>query len=90
MFNKPNYPTNAYSSGNNKSTSPANIKSLIDMFMSQTGKTEKDLTETEKGYLEVLMSGDQNKGEQLAMNICASMGVTKEQALSKAMNFFNN
>ena len=34
--------------------------------------------------VEAIMSGDSQTGGQIAMNICNSMGVTKEQALEMA------
>lgn len=40
------------------------------------------------GMLNVIESGDAKKGEQMADNICQSMGVTREQALNQARQFF--
>lgn len=34
--------------------------------------------------IQAILNGDQQDGEQLANNICQSMGVTKEQALEMA------
>ena len=34
--------------------------------------------------IQAILNGDQKAGEQLANNICHSMGVTKEQALEMA------
>lgn len=42
-----------------------------------------------QNYISVLQSGDAQKGQQLAENICKSMGVTPEQALQQAMKFFH-
>ena len=42
-----------------------------------------------QSLIQALQSGDQKAGEQLAMNICQSYGLTKEQALQQAMNGFN-
>lgn len=42
-----------------------------------------------QNYISVLQSGDSQKGQQLAENICKSMGVTPEQALQQAMKFFH-
>ena len=41
-----------------------------------------------KNMIEVLRSGDANRGEQLAANICESMGISKEDAVSQARGFF--
>lgn len=42
-----------------------------------------------QNYISVLQSGDSQKGQQLAENICKSMGVTPEQALQQAKQFFH-
>lgn len=39
-------------------------------------------------YLQVLMSGDAQKGQELARNICGSFGVTPEQGVQQAQQFF--
>lgn len=39
--------------------------------------------------IEVLKSGDQAKGEELANNLCESYGVSKEEAMQQAQGFFN-
>lgn len=38
--------------------------------------------------LNAIQNGDSRAGEQLARNICNSMGVTPEQATNQAMGFF--
>ncbi len=42
-----------------------------------------------KAMIEVLKSGDNARGEQMANNILQSMGVSREDALSQAKGFFN-
>lgn len=39
-------------------------------------------------YIQVLMSGDAQKGQELARNICGSFGVTPEQGVQQAQQFF--
>lgn len=39
--------------------------------------------------IDVIKSGDQQKGEALARNLCATYGVTPEQATQQARRFFN-
>ena len=39
-------------------------------------------------FIRILKSGDQAAGEQMAKNICASYGVSQEQAVSQARGFF--
>lgn len=42
-----------------------------------------------QAMLEVLKSGDAQRGQQIANNICQSMGVTPQQAVQEARKFFN-
>lgn len=42
-----------------------------------------------QGMLDVLESGDASKGEQMADNLCQSMGVTRDEAMKQAKAFFN-
>lgn len=39
-------------------------------------------------YLQVIISGDSQKGQELARNICGSFGVTPEQGVQQAQQFF--
>lgn len=39
--------------------------------------------------LNVIRSGDDAKGQEIARNICNSMGVTEQDALNQAKQFFN-
>ena len=41
-----------------------------------------------KEWLEVVKSGDSQKGEEIARNLCANSGVTVDQALEEARRFF--
>lgn len=36
----------------------------------------------------VIQNGDSKKGEEIARNLCNTYGVTPEQALTQAKNFF--
>lgn len=42
-----------------------------------------------KNYVNVLLSGDSKRGEEIANNLLKSYGVTKEQALDAAKKMFN-
>lgn len=42
-----------------------------------------------QNYIGVIQSGDAQKGQQLAENICKSYGVTPQQAMQQAKQFFN-
>lgn len=39
--------------------------------------------------LQVIQSGDSAKGEQIANNLCNTMGVDKNQAIQEAKRFFH-
>lgn len=41
-----------------------------------------------QGMLDVIESGDASKGEQMADNLCKSMGVSREDAIKQARQFF--
>lgn len=38
--------------------------------------------------ISVIQNGDSKRGEKIAENLCQTYGVTKEQALNDAKNFF--
>lgn len=41
-----------------------------------------------RNMIQVLQSGDAQKGQQMAENLCKSYGVSTEQAMNMATNFF--
>lgn len=41
-----------------------------------------------QNYIQVIQSGDNAKGAEIANNICQSYGVTPEQGLQQARQFF--
>lgn len=42
-----------------------------------------------QNMINILMNGDSKAGEQMAMNLCKSMGVSKEDAMRQAQSFFS-
>ena len=40
--------------------------------------------------LQVIQSGDDTRGQQIAENLCKTYGVTPQEAVDMAMNFFRN
>lgn len=42
-----------------------------------------------QNYISVIQSGDAQRGQQLAENICKSYGVTPQQAIQQAKQFFH-
>ena len=41
-----------------------------------------------KSMIEVIQSGDAERGRQIAENLCNTYGVSKEDAVKQAMSFF--
>lgn len=41
-----------------------------------------------QNYMNVIMSGDAQKGEEIAKNLCQSFGVKPEQAVQQAQQYF--
>lgn len=39
--------------------------------------------------LQVLQSGDAQKGQQIAQNLCQTYGITPEEAVNQATSFFH-
>lgn len=50
-----------------------------------------DIANTPQGqqFMQILQSGDEAKGQQMAKNICQSYGMSEEDAISKVRQFFN-
>lgn len=42
-----------------------------------------------QNYLQIIRSGNSQQGEQIARNLCQTYGVTPDQAVQQARNFFN-
>lgn len=42
-----------------------------------------------QAMLQVLQSGDAQKGQQIAQNLCQTYGITPEEAVKQATSFFN-
>lgn len=40
-------------------------------------------------YLQIIQSGDQKKGEEIARNLCQTYGVSPEEAMQQAKQFFH-
>ena len=43
---------------------------------------------TAQGMMDVLESGDSKRGEELAKNLCESMGISQKDAVKQAKDFF--
>lgn len=54
-------------------------------------QTRPDIANTPQGqqFMQILQSGDDAKGQQMAKNICQSYGMSEEDAISKVRQFFN-
>lgn len=47
------------------------------------------MSQTYNPYIGQIPSGDAQKGEEIARNLCNTMGITPEEATKQAANFFN-
>lgn len=63
------------------------IDSLISQCIGQMRQDAKD-NPMAQGMLDVIESGDSSKGEQMADNICKSMGVSRDEAIAQARRYF--
>lgn len=61
------------------------INKLVDLFVSKNPEVMNN--PRAKYAIEVIKSGDQKKGEELALNYCSSYGSTKEEGINLAMNW---
>lgn len=50
----------------------------------------KALSPTQQNYVDVLKNNDATQGEQIARNICKSMGVSEQEAYNQAKQYFGN
>lgn len=41
-----------------------------------------------QSYISVIQNNDQTKGEEIANNMCQSMGISREEAVARAKAFF--
>lgn len=63
------------------------IDALLAQYMAQLRQNVAN-NPMASGMLDIIESGDAKKGEQMADNICKSMGVSREQAIAQARQFF--
>ena len=63
------------------------IQGLINMLIRRNPNIANN--PMNKAMLEAVQNGDSAKGEQLANNLCQAYGVTKEQALAQAKQYFH-
>ncbi len=61
------------------------INSAVNSFIDQN---KGNITPTQQHYIDVLKSGNESEGIDLATNICNSMNTSKEAAVSQASKFF--
>lgn len=40
-------------------------------------------------YLKVIMSGDAQRGQEIAQNLCKTYGITPQEGVQQAQNFFS-
>lgn len=65
------------------------INQLVSQALSQLkSSTNVSNNPMAQGMVDLIESGDSAKGEQMAKNLCESMGLTKDEALKQAKAFF--
>lgn len=62
------------------------VNQAINALVNRSGN---NLTQTQQDYINVIKNGDSSQGEQIANNLCNSMGLSKEEAITQARNFFH-
>lgn len=63
------------------------IDALISQYFGQMRQRTQN-NPMAQGMLDIIESGDTAKGEQMADNICKSMGVSRDEAISQARRYF--
>jgi len=61
---------------------------LIKMFIKSNPRIQNN--PMAQSMIDVIESGNNIQGEQIAENLCKTYGVTKEQALQQAQNWLQN
>lgn len=64
------------------------LETALNLFMSRNNNG-RGMNATQQNYVDVLKSNDANRGEQLARDICKTMGVSEQQAYNQAKQFFS-
>lgn len=64
------------------------VDQALNAFISRANGGQ-NITPTQQAYIDTIKSGNSSKGEEIAMNLCNSMGMSKEQAIAQARNFFH-
>lgn len=49
----------------------------------------QNMTETQRNLVDVVRNNDTSRGEAIAMNLCNTMGKSKEEAIAEARQFFH-
>ena len=66
------------------------MNSLINFAMGMLSKNPQIANNPNaQEMISVIQSGDFQRGQQIAQNLCQSNGVTPEQAIRQAMGFFH-
>lgn len=61
------------------------INKIVDLLVAKNPEIMQN--PRAKYAIEVIKSGDNTKGEELAMNYCQTYGSTKEEGINQAMNW---
>lgn len=64
-----------------------NIGQVIDLLVKMNPQAANN-PQAQK-WLDIIRNGDSAQGQEIANNICQSMGVDRDSALQQAASFFN-
>lgn len=62
-------------------------RQLIQRGMQRTPNMFRNNPQAQQ-YLEIIMNGDSTRGEELARNICQSYGISPEEGVQQAQQYF--
>lgn len=63
------------------------VQSLLNMLLKRNPNIANN--PMNKAMLDAIQNGDADKGEELANNLCRTYGVTREQAVAQAKQYFH-
>lgn len=74
---------------NNQNGGGNNIQQQIVNLMMQHQRPNQ-MTPQQKEFMNILSSNDAQRGEAIANNLCQSMGISRDEAVRQAQQFFQN
>lgn len=63
------------------------VENALNLFMARN-MNGQSISPVQQNYINVIKNNDVASGEQIATNLCNSMGMSKEQAIAQARQYF--